>query len=51
MPKLTVNSFQQALEVRKKFPNVFYTLNYQQVLVDAAKANPSFFEVNEKEGA
>lgn len=29
MPKLTVDSFKQALEVRKKFPNVFYTLNYQ----------------------
>ena len=47
MPKLTVDSFQQALEVRKKFPNVFYTLNYQQIIVAAAKADPSFFEVKE----
>ena len=49
MPKLTVDSFQQALEVRKKFPNVFYTLNYQQIIIDAAKANPTFFELNNKE--
>ena len=47
MPKLTVDSFQQALEVRKKFPQVFYTLNYQQIIIDAAKADPSFFEVKE----
>ena len=51
MPKLTVDSFKQALEVRKKFPNVFYTLNYQQTIVDTAKADASFFEVNEKENA
>jgi len=51
MPKLTVDSFQQALEVRRKFPQVFYTLNYQQIIVAAAKADPSFFEVNEKEDA
>ena len=51
MPKLTVDSFKQALEVRKKFPNVFYTLKYQQIIVDSAKADPSFFEVNEKENA
>lgn len=47
MPKLTVDSFQQALEVRRKFPNVYYTNNYQQIIVDAAKADPSFFEVKE----
>ena len=47
MAKLKVDSFKQALEVRKKFPNVFYTLNYQQIIVDAAKADPSFFEVKE----
>ena len=47
MPKLTVDSFQQALEVRRKFPQVFYTLNYQQIILDAAKTNPSFFEVKE----
>ena len=51
MPKLTVETFQQALEVRRKFPNIYYTLNYQQIIIDAAKANPSFFEVNEKEDA
>ena len=47
MPKLTVETFQQALEVRKKFPNIFYTLNYQQIIVATAKADPSFFEVKE----
>ena len=51
MPKLTVYSFKQALEVRRKFPQVFYTLNYQQVIVDAAKADPSFFEIREKQDA
>ena len=51
MAKLTVDSFKQALEVRKKFPQVFYTLNYQQVIVDAAKADPSFFEIREKQDA
>ena len=51
MAKLKVDSFKQALEVRKRFPNVFYTLNYQQVIVDSGKADPSFFEVNEKENA
>ena len=49
MPKLTVDSFQQALEVRRKFPQVFYTLNYQQIIVAAAKANPAFFDVEQKE--
>ena len=51
MPKLTVDSFQQALEVRRKFPQVFYTLNYQQIIVDTAKADPSFFEIREKQDA
>ena len=51
MPKLTVDSFKQALEVRKKFPNLFYTLNYQKIIVDAAKADPSFFEIKEKQDA
>lgn len=51
MPKLTVDSFQQALEVRRKFPNVFYTLNYQQVIVDSGKADPSFFEIKENQDA
>lgn len=49
MPKLTVDSFQQALEVRRKFPNLYYTLNYQQIIIDAAKANPAFFDVEQKE--
>ena len=51
MAKLKVDSFQQALEVRRKFPQVFYTLDYQQTIVDTAKADPSFFDVNEKENA
>jgi hypothetical protein len=49
MPKLTVDFFQQALEVRRKFPQVFYTLNYQQIIVAAAKTNPAFFDVEQKE--
>ena len=51
MPKLTVNSFQQALEVRRKFPNVYYTNNYQQIIIDGAKADPAFFDVEQKENA
>jgi hypothetical protein len=49
MPELTVDSFQQALEVRKKFPQVFYSLNYQKIIIDAAKTNPAFFDVEQKE--
>ena len=51
MPKLTVNSFQQALEVRRKFPNVYYTNTYQQIIIDGAKADPLFFDVEQKENA
>ena len=47
MATLKVDSFQQALEVRRKFPNVYYTNNYHQIIIDAAKADPSFFEVKE----
>ena len=51
MATLKVDSFKQALEVRRKFPNIFYTLNYQQIIVHAAKDNPSFFDVNERQDA
>lgn len=51
MAKLSVDSFQQALEVRRKFPNVYYTLNYQKVIIEAAKTNPAFFDVEQKESA
>lgn len=49
MHDLHVDSFVQALEVRRKSPNWFYTNRYQQLIVDAAKANPAFFELNNKE--
>ena len=51
MHDLHVDSFVQALEVRRKYPNLFYTNKYQQLIVEATKTNPSFFEVNEKEDA
>ena len=49
MATLKVDSFKQALEVRRKFPQIFYTLNYQQIILDAAKTNPAFFDVEQKE--
>ena len=51
MAKLTVDSFKQALEVRRKFPNVYYTNTYQQIIIDGAKADPAFFDVEQKENA
>jgi hypothetical protein len=49
MRALQVDSFAQAMEVRRKFPNVFYTNRYQQLIVEAAKTNPAFFDVELKE--
>lgn len=41
-----VDSFAQAMQVRRLFPLYFYTGKYQQLIVEAAKANPSFFDLN-----
>ncbi len=49
MRALSVDSFADALAVRRQFPNWFYTNRYQQLIVDAAKTNPAFFELNNKE--
>ena len=51
MHDLHVDSFVQALEVRRKYPNLFYTNKYQQLIVEAAKTNPAFFDVAQKENA
>ena len=49
MRDLHVDSFAHALEVKRKFPLYFYTNKYQQLIVEAAKANPAFFDVEQKE--
>jgi len=49
MRDLHVDSFAHALEVKRKFPNVFYTNRYQKLIVEAAKTNPAFFDVEQKE--
>ena len=41
-----VDSFAQAMQVRRKFPLWFHTARYQALIVEAAKANPSFFDLN-----
>ena len=51
MHDLHVDSFVQALEVRRKYPNLFYTNKYQQLIVEVAKINPAFFNVAQKENA
>ena len=48
MRDLHVDSFVQALEVRRKYPNLFYTNKYQQLIVEATKTNPAFFDVEQK---
>ena len=41
-----VDSFAQAMQVKRKFPLWFYTSRYQKLIVEAAKANPSFFDLS-----
>ena len=41
-----VDSFAQAMQVRRSFPLWFYTNRYQALIVEGAKANPSFFDLN-----
>jgi hypothetical protein len=48
MRALQVDSFAQAIEVKRKFPNVFYTNRYQKLIVEAAKTNSAFFDVEQK---
>lgn len=51
MRALSVDSFAEALAVRRLFPNWYYTNRYQQIIVDSAKSNPDFFEADTYKGA
>ena len=44
-----VDSFAQAMQFRRKFPLWFYTNRYQQLIVEGAKTNSAFFDVEQKE--
>ena len=51
MRALSVDSFAEALAVRRQFPNWYYTNRYQQIIIDAANSNPDFFNADTYEGA